>query len=220
MACCCLTFPTGAPVNETPRVTSRQPPRERTQPSAAGMIAIIIWVLFAGLGFVLAAGSVAAFSNLASNLDPPTEIDAQTAIEDKTFWDNSGFDPLAIISAGIDSLRGRARGASTITQQLVRQRLLPPDLVQDPSRQAERKLKEIIQSIRLTEAFPGIEGKKQIITAYLNQNYYGNQAYGIKAAAQVYFGVTDLHKLTLAQAAILAGLPKSPSSYDLVQNAH
>jgi membrane peptidoglycan carboxypeptidase len=247
-------------VNEIPPVAPRQPPRERTQPSAAGMIAIIIWVLFAGLGFVLAAGSVAAFSSLASNLDapadldklgfqeesiiydrtgtvelarfgattrsvvtfddiPPIAIDAQTAIEDKTFWDNSGFDPLAIISAGIDSLRGRARGASTITQQLVRQRLLPPDLVQDPSRQAERKLKEIIQSIRLTEAFPGIEGKKQIITAYLNQNYYGNQAYGIKAAAQVYFGVTDLHKLTLAQAAILAGLPKSPSSYDLVQNA-
>jgi len=224
------------------------------------MIAIIIWVLFAGLGFVLAAGSVAAFSSLSANLDPPTDldklgfqeesiiydrtgtvelarfgattrsvvtfadippiaIDAQTAIEDKTFWDNSGFDPVAIISAGIDSLRGRARGASTITQQLVRQRLLPPDLVQDPSRQAERKLKEIIQSIRLTEAFPGIDGKKQIITAYLNQNYYGNQAYGIKAAAQVYFGVTDLHKLTLAQATILAGLPKSPSSYDLVQNA-
>jgi membrane peptidoglycan carboxypeptidase len=248
-------------VNEIPRVASRQSPRERTQPSAAGMIAVVIWVLFAGLGFVLAAGSVAAFSSLSANLDPPTDldklgfqeesiiydrtgtvelarfgattrsvvtfndippiaIDAQTAIEDKTFWDNSGFDPLAIISAGIDSIRGRARGASTITQQLVRQRLLPPDLVQDPSRQAERKLKEIIQSIRLTEAFPGIDGKKQIITAYLNQNYYGNQAYGIKAAAQVYFGVTDLHKLTLAQAAILAGLPKSPSSYDLVQNAN
>src|SRR5206468_2929261 len=83
----------------------------------------------------------------------------------------------------------------------------------------ERKLKEIIQSIRLTEAYPGVEGKQQIIAAYLNQNYYGNQAYGIKAAAKSYFGVDDLFKLTPAQAAILAGLPKSPSNYDLVKNS-
>jgi membrane peptidoglycan carboxypeptidase len=249
-------------VSETPRVNPRQPPPERAQPSTAGLVALVIWVVFAGLGLVLATGTVQAFSKLASdpnlpnprNLDqlafqeesiiydrtgqielarfgattrsvvtfdqiPKIAIDAQTAIEDKTFWDNSGFDPLAIISAGLDSLRGRARGASTITQQLVRQRLLPSDLVQDPARQAERKLKEIIQSIRLTEAYPGDAGKQQIITAYMNQNYYGHQAYGIKAAAQVYFGVTDLSKLTLAQAAILAGLPKSPSNYDLVLNA-
>ncbi|HEX5012836.1 MAG TPA: transglycosylase domain-containing protein [Candidatus Limnocylindrales bacterium] len=150
---------------------------------------------------------------------PAIVIDAQTAVEDKTFWDNTGFDPLAIISAGVDSLRGRSRGASTITQQLVRQRLLDEDLVQDPKRQVERKLKEIVQSIRLTEAFPGREGKEKIITAYLNQNYYGNQTYGVKAAAKAYFGVDDLHDLTVAQAAILAGLPKSPSNYDLVRNA-
>ena len=115
---------------------------------------------------------------------PPIVIDAQTAIEDKTFWDNAGFDPLAIVSAGLDSLRGNSRGASTITQQLVRQRLLDPTISsRTRSGQLERKLKEIIQSVRLTEAFPGVEGKKQIIAAYLNQNYYGNQAYGIKAAA-------------------------------------
>ncbi len=62
---------------------------------------------------------------------------------------------VAIVSAGIGSLRGDSRGASTITQQLVRARLLDPELVQDPSRTAERKLKEIIQSIRVTQAFPG-----------------------------------------------------------------
>ena len=149
---------------------------------------------------------------------PPIVIDAQTAIEDKTFWDNSGFDPLAIVSAGVDSLRGRSRGASTITQQLVRQRLLPSDLVEDPKRQVERKLKEIIQSIRLTKEFSGPEGKKAIITAYLNQNYYGNQVYGVKAAAKSYFG-KELKDLTIAEAAILAALPKSPSNYDLVLNA-
>ncbi|MFL5769463.1 MAG: transglycosylase domain-containing protein [Chloroflexota bacterium] len=149
---------------------------------------------------------------------PPIVIDAQTAIEDKTFWENAGFDPLAIVSAGVDSVRGRSRGASTITQQLVRQRLLDPDLVQDPKRQLERKLKEIIQSVRLTEAYQGEDGKKKIITAYLNQNYYGNQTYGVKAAAKAYFG-KELKDLTVAEAAILAGLPKSPSNYDLVRNA-
>ena len=149
---------------------------------------------------------------------PAIVVDAQTAVEDKTFWENTGFDPVAIISAGLDSLRGRSRGASTITQQLVRQRLLDSDLVQDPDRQVERKLKEIIQSIRLTAAYPGEPGKQQIITAYLNQNYYGNQSYGIKAAAASYFG-KELAELTVAEAAILAGLPKSPSNYDLVLNA-
>ena len=154
---------------------------------------------------------------------PPIIVDAQVAIEDKTFWDNAGFDPLAIISAGLDSLRGNSRGASTITQQLVRQRLLDPALVQDPHRTFERKIKEIIQSVRLTEAFPGRAGKEQIIAAYLNQNYYGNQTYGVKEAAQTYFGITDQQwadkQVTPAQAAILAALVKSPSNYDLVKNA-
>ena len=149
---------------------------------------------------------------------PAIVVDAQTAVEDKTFWENAGFDPLAIVSAGFDSIRGRSRGASTITQQLVRQRLLDDELVQDPKRQAERKLKEIIQSVRLTQAYPGETGKQKIITAYLNQNYYGNQSYGIKAAAKSYFG-KELADLTVAEAAILAGLPKSPSNYDLVLNA-
>jgi peptidoglycan glycosyltransferase len=155
---------------------------------------------------------------------PPIIVDAQIAIEDKTFWDNAGFDPLAIISAGIDSLRGSSRGASTITQQLVRQRLLDPDLVADPKRQLERKIKEIIQSVRLTESLPpGRAGKEKIIEAYLNQNYYGNQTYGVKAAAQTYFGITDEQwandEVTPAQAAILAALVKSPSNYDLVRNS-
>jgi peptidoglycan glycosyltransferase len=149
---------------------------------------------------------------------PKVLLDATTAVEDKTFWDNAGFDPVAIISATLGSLRGDSRGASTITQQLVRERLLDPALVQDPHRTVERKLKEIIQSIRLTEAFRGEKGKQDIITAYLNQNYYGNQAYGVKAAVDSYFGI-DISKIDPAQAAIIAGLPKSPSNYDLVRNS-
>ena len=149
---------------------------------------------------------------------PPILLDATTAVEDKTFWENAGFDPVAIIAAAVDSFRGNSRGASTITQQLVRNRLLDPELVQDPDRTLERKLKEIIQSIRVTQAFPGEAGKQEIITAYLNQNYYGNQSYGVKAAVDSYFGI-PLADLTPAQAAIIAGLPKSPSNYDLVRNA-
>jgi len=149
---------------------------------------------------------------------PKVLLDATTAVEDKTFWVNAGFDPVAIVSATLGSLRGDSRGASTITQQLVRARLLDPKLVQDPHRTIERKLKEIIQSIRVTQAFPGETGKQQIITAYLNQNYYGNQSYGVKAAVDSYFDI-DLSKIDPAQAAIIAGLPKSPSNYDLVRNA-
>ncbi|MBA2556618.1 MAG: transglycosylase domain-containing protein, partial [Chloroflexi bacterium] len=129
---------------------------------------------------------------------PAILLDATTAVEDKTFWTNTGFDPLGIAAALRDSLRGDARGASTITQQLVRQRLLDPDLVRDSDRTPERKLKEIIQSIRITQAYPAVEGKQRIITAYLNQNYYGNNSYGVKAAARGYFGLDDLSQLTLA----------------------
>src|SRR6202008_5090826 len=91
--------------------------------------------------------------------------------------------------------------------------LLPPEVAQGNDRSL-RKVLELLQASRLTSAFPGEQGKEQIITAYLNQIYYGHQAYGIAAAAQIYFGVTDVSKLTLAQAALLAGLPKAPSTYD------
>ena len=149
---------------------------------------------------------------------PPVMIDATTSTEDQTFWQNAGFDPIGILSAAVDTLTGKPRGASTITQQLVRNALLPEDVVAGST--AERKVREIIQSIRLTQELPpGIAGKQQIMAAYLNQNFYGNQSYGIAAAAESYFGITDLSKLDLAQAAILAGIPQSPSDDDLVQNA-
>ena len=145
---------------------------------------------------------------------PNVVLDTTTSTEDKTFWTNTGFDPAAILSALRDAISGSPRGASTITQQLVRQKLLPPT-----NSTLDRKIKEIIQSVRLTQEFPGVEGKQAIITAYLNLNFYGNQSYGIAAAAQGYFGVTDLNKLTIAQAAILAAILQAPSDYDLVANA-
>jgi len=146
----------------------------------------------------------------------PAVIDATTSAEDKTFWENAGFDPAGILSAGLDTLSGSSRGASTITQQLVRNRLLPKSAF---TTTYERKIREIIQSVRLTQAYPGLDGKRQIITAYLNDNFYGNNSYGIAAAARGYWGITDLQTLTLAQAAILAAIPQSPSNFDLVRNA-
>ncbi|HET9614491.1 MAG TPA: transglycosylase domain-containing protein [Candidatus Limnocylindrales bacterium] len=147
---------------------------------------------------------------------PPELLDATTAIEDKDFWSNPGFDFGGFVSATLDTLAGRPRGGSTITQQLVRARLLPPDAF-NGSRE-ERKIREIIQSLRLTQAYPGETGKQSIITAYLNQNFYGNQSYGVAAAARTYFN-KDLKDLTLAQDAVLAAIPQSPTAYDLVRNA-
>ncbi|HET7028865.1 MAG TPA: transglycosylase domain-containing protein [Candidatus Limnocylindrales bacterium] len=147
---------------------------------------------------------------------PPEMLDATTAIEDKDFWSNPGFDLFGFVSATLDTLNGRPRGGSTITQQLVRARLLPEAAFQG-SRE-ERKVREIIQSLRLTQAYPGEDGKREIITAYLNQNFYGNQSYGVKAAARTYFN-KDLKDLTLAQFAVLAAIPQSPSAFDLVKNA-
>jgi membrane peptidoglycan carboxypeptidase len=153
---------------------------------------------------------------------PPELIDATTAIEDKTFWENAGFDPVGIVSAAISTIGGNERGASTITQQLVRQLLLPKEVL--AGSRYERKIKEIIQSVRLTQELLDQEGgsvtaaKERIITYYLNTNYYGNQSYGVAAAAESYFG-KPLKDLTLAQMAILAAIPQSPSQYDLVKNA-
>ena len=146
---------------------------------------------------------------------PRTVLDATTAAEDRTFWANPGVDVAALISAAAENASGASeRGASTITQQLVRARLLPQDVVAAGSDRYVRKVKEILQALRLSGEFPGEDGKKRVITAYLNEIFYGHGAYGVAAAAEIYFGVRDLSKLTIAQAALLAALPKAPSTLD------
>ncbi len=145
---------------------------------------------------------------------PELVLDATTTAEDRTFWANDGYDVQAMVAAAIETIQGDGRGASTITQQLVRARLLPADDIAPGADLVVRKAKEIIQAARLTQAFPGQTGKQQIITAYLNQVFYGHDAYGIAAAAQIYFGISKLSQLTPAQAALLAALPKSPTSLD------
>ena len=133
---------------------------------------------------------------------------ATTAIEDKTFWTNPGIDVAGIIRAVNVNLQGGMQGGSTITQQLIKTRLLgdEPTLT--------RKIKEAILALQAARTF----SKEQILEMYLNQIFYGNQSYGIRAAAKTYFGVFDLNKLTLGQMALLAGLPQAPSAYDPIQN--
>src|SRR6476619_7485368 len=158
---------------------------------------------------------------LAFDAVPKTILDATTSAEDRTFWQNAGVDVPALVSAVAENASGASdRGASTITQQLVRARLLPPDATAAGADRYIRKAKELIQSSRVTDRFPGEAGKQQIISAYLNQIFYGHDAYAIAAAADIYFGVTDLTTLSPAQAALLAVLPKSPSTLDPYRYAH
>src|SRR5437764_130970 len=105
------------------------------------------------------------------------------------------------------SKRRRGGGASTITQQLVKQRIVGNEV------SIKRKIREAILAVEVTNTY----SKQQILELYFNQIYYGNQAYGVKAAAQTYFGKSDLSKLTLAEAALLAGLPQAPSVLDPTQ---
>src|SRR5262245_25796824 len=113
---------------------------------------------------------------------PRLVLDASTTAEDRTFWSNGGFDPAAILSAVVGNASGdQERGASTITQQLVRARLLPDTVTAVGADRYVRKAKEIIQAMNVNEAFPGEPGKEQIVTAYLNEIFYGHRAYGIAA---------------------------------------
>ena len=152
---------------------------------------------------------------------PNVMVDAQVAAEDQTFWTNPCVDFRGIVRAFLQNVSAgrQVSGASTICQQLVRMRLFPPDLLADPHRQVERKLKEAILALRLGDRYHGEQGKQKLLEMYVNQVYYGNNAYGIWAAAHAYFGkditkTDDANKLTVAEAALLAGLVRAPSELD------
>lgn len=133
---------------------------------------------------------------------PKTVIDATVAAEDKRFWDHSGVDLTAIVRAvWVNMLSGSVRqGGSTITQQVAKR------LLTSGERTFRRKIEDACLALQIERAYT----KEQIIEIYLNQVYYGSQAYGIKAASEVYFG-KDLDELTVAEAALLARLPRRPS---------
>lgn len=134
----------------------------------------------------------------------PHTVKAFLAAEDSGFYQHEGVDLPGIIRAAIKNAvaGGIKQGASTITQQVIKSMLLTPE------RSYERKIKEIILAYRLERHLH----KDEILTIYLNQIYLGSKAYGVEAAAREYFGV-HASELSIAQSALLAGLPKAPSKY-------
>ncbi|HEX7388772.1 MAG TPA: PBP1A family penicillin-binding protein [Acidiphilium sp.] len=139
---------------------------------------------------------------------PPVVVRAFISAEDRNFWTEPGIDPLAIVRAGFVDLtrlgsHERPLGASTITMQVVKNMLL------DNRIDFVRKVKEAILALRVNRALT----KQQILTLYLNEIYLGQNSWGVAAAAEAYFD-KPLSGLTVAEAAMLGGLPKAPTNYN------
>ena len=141
---------------------------------------------------------------------PPIVTGAFVSAEDQNFYHHKGYDARGMVSALIDAVKSRGenvRGASTITQQVMKNFLLSSD------RSAERKIKELILASRVEEALP----KDRILELYLNEIYLGQNSYGVAAAAQTYFNKT-LAELSVGEAAYLAALPKKPADLHPVRD--
>lgn len=131
---------------------------------------------------------------------------AFVSIEDRRFYEHSGFDPVGMARAVIADLgSGKRQGASTITQQLAKVLFLSADQT------VERKATELVYAVQLEQAY----SKKQLLALYMSRVYFGGGAYGVEAAAQRYFN-KPASKLTIREAATLAGILKSPTHYDPV----
>ncbi|MGI6575833.1 MAG: PBP1A family penicillin-binding protein [bacterium] len=130
--------------------------------------------------------------------------DAMIAIEDYRYYNHFGFDPLGIARALWKNLQAGkvVEGGSTITQQLAKNLFLTPE------RTLERKLRELLLTLQLEARFT----KEEILTMYLNQIYFGRGAYGLEMASYTYFG-KPAKELTLAESALLVGIPRAPSRY-------
>ncbi|MBL8095951.1 MAG: transglycosylase domain-containing protein [Anaerolineales bacterium] len=135
---------------------------------------------------------------------PQAVISATVALEDKTFFTNPGYDLYGISRALISNLQGgQVQGGSSITQQLIKNTLIAPE--ERAVQSYPRKVREILLAAEITRLY----SKEQILEWYLNTNFYGNLAYGIDAAALVYFG-KHADELTLGEAALLVAIPQSP----------
>ncbi|MEQ6247846.1 PBP1A family penicillin-binding protein [Sulfitobacter sp. HNIBRBA3233] len=144
-----------------------------------------------------------------ANTIPDLVKQAFISAEDKNFYQHDGYDLRGIGAAAVDAVKSRGRdvrGASTITQQVMKNFLLSGD------RRAERKIKEIILAARLEETLD----KEKILELYLNEIFLGQNSYGVAAASQTYFNKT-LGELAPHEAAFLASLPKAPSDYHPVR---
>ena len=133
---------------------------------------------------------------------------AVVAIEDERFYEHGGVDYWGVLRATLANLRGRlAQGASTITMQVARNFFLTNE------KSFTRKIYEVLLAWKIESNL----SKEQILELYMNQIYLGQRAYGFSSAAQIYFG-KDIQRISIAEAAMLAGLPKAPSAYNPVVN--
>lgn len=141
---------------------------------------------------------------------PDVVKEAFIATEDARFYEHHGIDPVRIGGALVANFTDGfgAEGGSTITQQVVKNSLL------SHQKTLKRKVQEVWLSIQLERNY----SKDEILEMYLNRIYFSPRAYGIGKAAEEFFGVTDLSKLTVEQAATLAGMPQSPTAYNPVKN--
>ncbi|MEE6147390.1 PBP1A family penicillin-binding protein [Olsenella sp. YH-ols2223] len=140
----------------------------------------------------------------------PYVLEGTVDTEDVRFYQHNGVDPQGIVRAVLVTFRGGSEGASTITQQLVRNTVLSDEQFEQT---LKRKVREAYIAIQMEKTY----SKEQILMMYLNTIYYGHSAYGIQAASITYFN-KDAKDLTLAEAALLVGLPQSPSYYDPTEN--
>lgn len=137
---------------------------------------------------------------------PQVLVDAVTATEDARFFEHSGIDLRRIGGAVLANITDGfgSQGASTITQQVIEKSFLTP----------EKKISIKVQEQWLALQLERQYSKEEILEMYLNKIFYGNRSYGVGMAAENYFGKSDLNDLTLAEAAILAGLPQRPTAYN------
>ncbi len=140
---------------------------------------------------------------------PKSLISALVSVEDDQFWEHFGVDPLALVAAAYELVTtgNKTRGGSTLTMQVARNFFLSPE------KTYTRKLNEILLALKIESEL----SKEKILELYFNQIYFGKRAYGIVAAAQIYYD-KSLEDLSLAQAAMIAGLPQAPSKYNPIRN--
>ena len=147
--------------------------------------------------------------NIIAIEDIPSYLkNAVVAIEDERFYEHGGVDYWGVLRATLANLRGRlSQGASTITMQVARNFFLTNE------KSFTRKIYEVLLAWKIEANL----SKEQILELYMNQIYLGQRAYGFSSAAQIYFG-KDIQRISIAEAAMLAGLPKAPSAYNPVVN--
>ena len=191
----------------TPTLLARSCSRQQLRPLKLGTNSLVRAADGSLLGVIPAKRNR---QQLALTAMSPWLPQATIAIEDRRFWQHGALDYQGIVRAALTDLeRGHSlQGGSSLTQQLARNLYIGK-----PKRTLRRKLEEACLALKLAQRM----NKRQILGAYLNVVYYGHRAYGVEAAAQTYFS-RHASRVTVWQAALLAGLPQAPSVYDPLRN--